>query len=86
MRMTTAGFAYIFQQLKSVAPGEHLAIVTEGGYDLPALGRALDVVARVVGRNEIADAPDDATATGRGSRALKAVQEAQQDLWALDAG
>jgi acetoin utilization deacetylase AcuC-like enzyme len=50
MRVTTAGYAGIIQTLKDSAAriGCPIALVTEGGYDLDALGACLDATLEVL--------------------------------------
>ena len=87
MRMTAGGYALIVSRLATaaLASGE-LALVTEGGYDLPALRQCLEGTIHMLRR---ADANRQASVTHapvrdeapRGERALKAVRTAQSAYW-----
>lgn len=90
MRMTTAGYASVVHQLKGVADRHgRIALVTEGGYDLPALGACLYAACLAVdggmASGELAgDAPPIAGsgyAAARGQRAVEAVRLAQAPFW-----
>jgi acetoin utilization deacetylase AcuC-like enzyme len=81
MRLTTEGYASIVQAIRVWSGPAALALVTEGGYDLQALGdcvqrtlETLSAPSRVVTR-----AAKDAT--GRGERAVAAVRAAQSRYW-----
>ncbi len=82
MRLTTGGYSAIVQALRVWAGGAGLALVTEGGYDLQALGDCLDASFSVL---DASSADDSAlTATGpapRGERAVAAVRAAQSPYW-----
>ena len=97
MRMSAAGYATIVARLRDAALGSGvLALVTEGGYDLPALRECLEAS---IGVLELPAALDSARAreagshksrgeagshdvsVQRGERALKAVRTAQSAYW-----
>jgi acetoin utilization deacetylase AcuC-like enzyme len=83
MRLTRAGFALMASRLASLADRHasgRLVAVTEGGYDLGALGESLDAVAVVLeGGAAPADAPRHAS--GRGASAVSAVRRVQAARW-----
>jgi acetoin utilization deacetylase AcuC-like enzyme len=84
MRMSAAGFAVLTSQLVALAERHargRLLLVTEGGYDLPALGESLDAVVRVLAGGATPDAAGLARETGRGAAAVKAVRAAQAGRW-----
>src|SRR4029079_14937759 len=75
MRMTAAGYGRIIHRLKNAAQTSGaLALVTEGGYDLPALRQCLEVAIAVIESGHLADA--NHTVAPRGERALVAVRAA----------
>jgi acetoin utilization deacetylase AcuC-like enzyme len=58
MRMTSAGYARIVEQLRDAAlVSGALALVTEGGYDLPALRECLEASLHVLGEGLPANQP-----------------------------
>jgi acetoin utilization deacetylase AcuC-like enzyme len=79
MRMTSAGFGRLARAVAAVAARHadgRLVLVTEGGYDLPALAESLDAVLRVLAGNaawlgEI----DVRPSTGRGERSAETVRK-----------
>jgi acetoin utilization deacetylase AcuC-like enzyme len=84
MRMTAAGFGALTARLAAAADRHargRLLLVTEGGYDLPALGESLDVVVRVLAGETVPDMGEDAGPTGRGAAAIEAVRIAQAGRW-----
>jgi acetoin utilization deacetylase AcuC-like enzyme len=94
MRVSTAGYARVVRYLKEVADRHGAAaFITEGGYDLAALGSCLEASFAVldgvdpgmVGRSALdgADAPSvpAPTATVRARRALETVRAAQSPYW-----
>jgi acetoin utilization deacetylase AcuC-like enzyme len=84
MRMTAAGFGALTGRLAAAADRHargRLLLVTEGGYDLPALGESLDVVVRVLAGETVPDMGEDAGPTGRGAAAIDAVRIAQAGRW-----
>jgi acetoin utilization deacetylase AcuC-like enzyme len=96
MRVTTAGYARVVRHLKDVA-GRHgtLALVTEGGYELTALGACLEASFAVLdGAHAAADigtlnvSESDQTeqlsvpvSAARARRALEVVRAAQSPYW-----
>lgn len=84
MRVTTAGYAALLGQLKAVA-GRHcpMALVTEGGYELTALGQCLDASFDVLGASHDvrSGARADAAPADRGERTLTAVRGAHSTFW-----
>jgi acetoin utilization deacetylase AcuC-like enzyme len=93
MRMSTAGFAALLQDLHAWAPEGRLALVTEGGYDLDALADCLDASCAALdgppaaGRRAASErAVGEASGAtsrqaARGERALAAVRAAQAPFW-----
>lgn len=83
MRMTTAGYARIVRRLTRAARASGaLAVVTEGGYDLPALRECLEATVAILasGEEPPVEPPLD-TPAPRGERALAAVRAAQSAFW-----
>lgn len=88
MRLTTAAFAAMTAELRALAEewcGGGIAIVTEGGYDLQALGESLDAVVQVLAATAVpgpwpASGPDRAT---RGRATANATKEALAPFWRL---
>jgi acetoin utilization deacetylase AcuC-like enzyme len=85
MRMTAAGYGSVVASLAEIA-GRHgaLALVTEGGYELPALGECLDAsIAAVRARasGSAVGAADLVAPTRRGEQAIAAVRAAQKPFW-----
>ncbi len=84
MRMSAAGFAILTARLCAVADRHahgRLLLVTEGGYDLPALRESLDAVVQVLAGEPAPDARTVAAATGRGAEAVNAVRAAHAGRW-----
>lgn len=85
MRMTAAGYGQIVRRIRAAVAGSGaMAIVTEGGYDLPALRECLEATIDVLGSEQDAaqDAPGVSTTPApRGQRALAAVRAAQSPFW-----
>lgn len=80
MRMTAAGYGRIIHRLKNaVQTSGTLALVTEGGYDLPALRECLEVAIGVIESDRLEEV--NHTVAPRGERALMAVQAAQSAFW-----
>jgi acetoin utilization deacetylase AcuC-like enzyme len=83
--MSARGFAALVGQLEAVArrhAGGRLVLVTEGGYDLEALGRSLDAVLAVLERGATAPAGD--TVSGdrtRGRASAEAARAALTPFW-----
>jgi len=83
MRVSTSGYAAIIGMLHaSVGSRGAIALVTEGGYDLTALGACLDVSFTTLDRALHGEQPepDDGPAP-RGELALAAVRAAQAPYW-----
>jgi acetoin utilization deacetylase AcuC-like enzyme len=83
MRLTRAGFELMAFRLAKLAnrhASGRLVAVTEGGYDLGALGESLDAVAAVLAGTAT---PSNATrlASGRGATAISAVRSVQAVRW-----
>jgi acetoin utilization deacetylase AcuC-like enzyme len=74
MRMTAAGYASIVHRLVA-ASNCPIALVTEGGYDLPALSASLDATIAVIDGREVPAIPDGPSP--RADRALALVRAAQ---------
>jgi acetoin utilization deacetylase AcuC-like enzyme len=85
MRMTAAGYARILRRLRRVAAASGaFALVTEGGYDLPALRECLEAMIGAAGEAHprAEDGPEaDARPAPRGERALQAVRAVQSAFW-----
>jgi acetoin utilization deacetylase AcuC-like enzyme len=94
MRVSTAGYAAIVRILRGAAErvGCPIALVTEGGYDLDALGACVDATLEVLSgeARTVAIVADPAAAGGgsdarlvapRAARALAAVRTAQAPFW-----
>jgi acetoin utilization deacetylase AcuC-like enzyme len=87
MRMTTTGYASIVRRLKNVAARHGaLACVTEGGYELSALGGCLEASFSAI--VDSGNGPTDGdtrrpspVASPRGERALAAARAAQKPFW-----
>ncbi|HXG56434.1 MAG TPA: histone deacetylase [Vicinamibacterales bacterium] len=84
MRMSNAGYARIVARLKAVAlQTGALALVTEGGYDLPALRDCLQATLSVLDAGDIAGVRGivHAQSAHRGERAMHVVRAAQSAFW-----
>jgi acetoin utilization deacetylase AcuC-like enzyme len=85
MRMTAAGYARIVARISNAALASGvLALLTEGGYDLPALRECLEATIEAVGAGGAQPAdPRDTTiqAAPRGERAIGAVRAAHSEFW-----
>lgn len=85
MRMTSAGFAWITTELRTMADrlcDGRVVLVTEGGYALAALGESLDAALAALAGDAEAPLPDALRhPTGRGDRALASVGAAQAGRW-----
>jgi acetoin utilization deacetylase AcuC-like enzyme len=82
LRMTAAGYGRIVARIREAAEASgRLALVTEGGYDLPALRECLDASIAVLSGESTAPAETEHHAAPRGERALKAVRAAQAEFW-----
>jgi acetoin utilization deacetylase AcuC-like enzyme len=83
MRMTAAGYAAVVARLRRIASRHGaLALVTEGGYDLPALAACLEASFAAIDRE---DNPPDGdglpAAASRGERAVAAARTALKPYW-----
>jgi acetoin utilization deacetylase AcuC-like enzyme len=88
MRVTTHGYRRLTRRLRRVADrvsNGRLALVTEGGYDLRALGDCLQAAVDVLaGDDPVSDiGPLAEEATRRGPTALAAARAALAHLWRL---
>ena len=83
MRMTTAGYGRILRQVRRAAQASGaLAVVTEGGYDLPALRECLELMIQTAGgAGEQDDDKQPMTSAPRGERAIRVVRAAQSAFW-----
>ena len=86
MRLTTAGFAAITTTLRQLADelcGGRLVAVTEGGYDLHALGDCLRTVVDVLAPESCPVAPWPSVSAGstRGQAAASATKAALARYW-----
>ena len=85
MRLTSAGFGRVARSIAAVAgrhAGGRVVAVTEGGYELSALGASLDAVIRVLaGDHAWLDELTVAAPTGRGARAADRARAAQSAEW-----
>lgn len=84
MRMTAAGYGRMLTRLRRAAlTSGALAVVTEGGYDLPATRECLEVCLDVIAATgELHHDEEAANASApRGERALAAVRTAQCAFW-----
>ncbi len=83
MRVTTEGYGVIVQQLSDVAARHGaLAMVTEGGYDLPSLTACLEQSVAVLSGSS--GAPRLTTADGaRGARAVAAARTCLKPFWSV---
>lgn len=79
MRMTAAGYARIIQRLRRASGEGAFALVTEGGYDLPALRECIEAAIAAT-QADVAPVASDGPAP-RGQRALETVRAAQSAFW-----
>ena len=88
MRLTTESFAAMTLELRAVAEEccrGRLVAVTEGGYDLQALGTSLDaVITTLSGPVSPPRWPSSGIASSRGRSAAQAVAQALTGFWKLD--
>jgi acetoin utilization deacetylase AcuC-like enzyme len=79
MRMTTNGYGAVVGSLAHTAARHGaLALVSEGGYDLAALGACVEASFAAIDGRAYDVAPSDAV---RGERAVAAVRSAQEPFW-----
>jgi acetoin utilization deacetylase AcuC-like enzyme len=87
MRMTAGGYARILARLRSAATRSGaLALVTEGGYDLPALRECLQSSLAVLDADIVGFTSEDTfrqQPAPRGERAIAAVRAAHAGYWRL---
>ena len=89
MRVTTEGFAAMTAMLRGIAD-EHcdgrIVLVTEGGYDLRALGACLRAIVDVLATEScpVANWPEATIASSRGVAAASATKTAQTKLWQFE--
>ena len=84
MRVTTDGFAAMTADLRAVADEcsrSRIVLVTEGGYDLEALGGSLDAAVRVLHAQAPPQWPASGIASARGRSAVTAVRDATAAYW-----
>lgn len=85
MRMSASGYGRVIARLKAAAAKSGvLALVTEGGYDLPALRECLDATLSILDADIIGFSHEEkfrALPAPRGERALMAVRAAQAAFW-----
>jgi acetoin utilization deacetylase AcuC-like enzyme len=86
MRVSTAGYAAIVARLRDAAAracGGRIALVTEGGYDLPALADCLNASIAILEGKEAPASPqsDEQLDNRRGRAAVEAVRGAQEEYW-----
>jgi acetoin utilization deacetylase AcuC-like enzyme len=87
MRLTTDCFGWMTSRLVDLA-GEvcdgRLVLVTEGGYDLPALSASLEAMCAVLegGAPALTTTDGGRAATGRGARSIAALRAAGAAQWA----
>ncbi len=87
MRVSTAGYASVVRQLVASARNGSIAFVTEGGYDLGALGECLEASFVEISRprspadDSSRPGPSNRLNTSRAERALEVVRAAQKPFW-----
>lgn len=84
MRLSAAGFGMITARIAAAADrhaGGRLLLVTEGGYDLPAMGESLEHVVRVLAGEPVPESGEGGAPTGRGAAAVEAVRAIQSARW-----
>ena len=87
MRMTAGGYARLLARLRATATSTGgLALVTEGGYDLPALRECLQASLAVLDADHVGFTSEErfrAQPAPRGERAVAAVRAAHAAYWRL---
>ncbi len=87
MRVTTPAFAAMTAELRGVADQYcrgRMALVTEGGYDLHALGASLEaVIGALASPSAVAEWPDGGRSASRGEAAVRVVARALGGHWQL---
>ena len=81
MRVTTSGYGSIVRALRHWAGAAPLALVTEGGYNLEALGACLESSLEALAAPHRDDWPVADGPAPRGERALAKVRAAQSPYW-----
>ncbi|HJO38894.1 MAG: histone deacetylase [Vicinamibacterales bacterium] len=84
MRVTTAGYRAMTRHLRAAADevcGGRMACVTEGGYDLQALGECLEGALDVLGASPVGEAPTFSDSTARLEAVLEEVVAAHRPHW-----
>ena len=81
MRVTTAGYASLMARLRLWSGNGALAVVTEGGYDLTALGECVEASIRVLDTADVPPSQASGQPAPRGERAVAAVRAAQAPHW-----
>ena len=83
MRMTAAGYAAVIAGLRRAAAAHGaLALVTEGGYDLPAMAACLESSFAAIDRDgDPLESDASAAASSRGERAVAAARTALKPYW-----
>ena len=80
MRMTANGYAQVIASLRDIAARHGaLALVTEGGYELNALGECLQASVEAIERPSSADL--QAGNAPRGARAVASARDALKAFW-----
>ena len=80
MRMSVNGYAWCIRQMKQLADaklGGGIALVTEGGYHLQALGRCLQATLTVLDEGGVAGEYEFGSATHRAADAIDQVRAAR---------
>jgi acetoin utilization deacetylase AcuC-like enzyme len=87
MRLTTPAFAAMTADLRAVAAdccAARMVVVTEGGYDLHALGASIDVVAETLSAARATSSwPSSGMPSSRGSAGAAAARAALAGFWNL---
>ena len=83
MRMSASGYATVVAQLRRIALRHGaLALVTEGGYDLPALAACLEATFTAIDRDVDPAAKEEPVApSSRGERAVETARSALKPFW-----
>jgi acetoin utilization deacetylase AcuC-like enzyme len=82
MRMSAAGYGRLVARIRDAARRSGaLALVTEGGYHLPALRECLETTLAILEAPTSSPSGNATTAAPRGARALDAVRAAQAPFW-----
>ena len=91
MRVTSACFGAMTRALRGVADevcNGRIALVTEGGYDLPALGASLDAVVQALASSPMLSPepawPASAVASSRGRASADAAKRSLKRFWKVE--